>query len=123
MICNPIYNLPELSFIGGETQSINFNLVLPSGGEFDANGCTVRFSVVNYADKNGSPIFVIPATLEKNEDGVICVASVKIKSENTVGLHGRYVYQISILDTFKEFEIPGQGIIDIRRNIDQAFIQ
>jgi len=39
MILNNIYNMPEISFVGGETRELRFNLLTLDGFSFDAAGC------------------------------------------------------------------------------------
>lgn len=119
---NPIYNLPQLDFIGGESQTFLFNLLTATGNTFDANGCTVEFSIVNYANKNGIPILIKPAVIQLGQDGVPNIAEVNLLSGDTVFLFGRYIYQLSIKDTYDETEVPGQGILNITRNIHQSFV-
>jgi len=122
---NPIYNLPEINFIGGESQTFLFHLYTVMGTPFDANGCTLAFSIINYVNKTGFPILVkegedIPIQIGKG--GIPNIAVVTLTPEDTVHFHGRYVYQISIMNSYDETEIPGQGIMDITRNIHQSFI-
>ena len=50
------------------------------------------------------------------------IAVVDIQPADTVDLYGRFVYQITISDVEGVTEIPGQGIIDIARNIHPEFI-
>ena len=47
---NNIYNLPKLNFIGGESQRFRFSLVTPKGDSYDANGCNVVFSLINFSN-------------------------------------------------------------------------
>lgn len=122
---NPIYNLPEINFIGGESQTFVFNLYTPLGKPFDANGCTIGFAIINYVNKNGVPILVKEAPdveVQLGESGVPNILIVNLLPEDTVYFQGRYVYQITIVDPYGETEVPGQGIINIVRNIHQSFI-
>ena len=120
---NPVYNLPSLSFVGGETQSFLFNLKTAAGNEYDATGCSVAFAIINYTNKNGVPILTKTVSLTTGPDGGLSYGLVDLLPEDTVGLHGRYVYQVSIKDAKGETEIPGQGLIDITRNIHPGFIK
>lgn len=119
---NPIYNLPELDFVGGESQTFLFNLLTSAGSSFDANGCDLAFAIINYANKNGVPIVTKSVTVQTGGDGVPNIATVNLLPEDTVSLYGRYVYQLSIRDAHDETEIPGQGIMNITRNIHQGFV-
>lgn len=122
---NPIYNLPEINFIGGESQTLIFNLYTKEGTPFDANGCTLGFAIINYVNKNGVPILVKQTPdieIKIGESGIPNIAIVNLLPEDTVYFQGRYVYQITVYDSYGETEIPGQGIINIIRNIHQSFI-
>ena len=119
---NPIYNLPEIQFVGGETQKFAFRLFTPGGLPFDANGCNVDFAVVNYANKNGLPIFTRQATLLFGDDGIKNLAQVVLNARDTALLYGRYIYQITITSADGTTEIPGQGIMNITRNIHADYV-
>lgn len=119
---NPIYNLPDISFIGGESQTFLFNLLTIAGNSFNAENCEVGFALVNYANKNGMPILTKTASIIEGENGIMSIASVELLPEDTIYLYGRYVYQLTICDLYDKTEIPGQGIIDITRNIHPEFI-
>ena len=119
---NSIYTLPEMSFIGGESQVLLFNLLTISGTDFDAENCTVGFAVIHYANKNGVPIFTKDVEIKMGKNNIMNIAQVDILPEDTIGLYGRYVYQITVRDYDGVTEIPGQGIINITRNIHPDFI-
>ena len=116
------YTLPEISFVGGEYQNLVFNLLTTSGTDFDAGECKVGFAVIHYANKNGIPILTKDAEIRCGKNGVMSIAVIDIQPNDTVDLYGRFVYQITICDADGATEIPGQGIIDITRNIHPEFI-
>lgn len=120
---NPIYNLPEIHFVGGESQKFLFNLKTPMGYDFDANECDIGFAIINYANKNGSPIITKNATVIMGINGIKNVAQVDLSPTDTLSLYGRYIYQITAKNKDNITEIPGQGIIDIARNIHTEYIQ
>jgi len=119
---NPIYNLPDIRFIGGESQVFLFTLLTPKGYDFDASDCTVKFAIINYSNKNGKPLLIKDAEILKGLNGIMNIASVELLPEDTVYLSGRFVYQLSIADAYDNTEIPGQGIVDVTRNIHQDFV-
>ncbi len=118
-----IYTLPEMSFVGGESQTLMFNLFTIDGNDFDAGECEVGFALVHYSNKNGIPILTKKAEIWEGNNGVMNTARVDLTSEDTLDLYGRYVYQLTVNDSFGNTEIPGQGIIDITRNIHPNFIK
>ena len=119
---SPIYNLPTLDFVAGETQSFRFHLLTAANSPYDANACDVAFAIINYTNKTGTPLIVKDVSISIGESGIPNVASVELLSDDTIYLYGRYVYQLSIRDAFGETEIPGLGIMNITKNIHQAFI-
>jgi len=117
-----IYTLPEISFVGGETQEYRFHLVNEGGDAFDADGATVDFSICNYSNKIGDPILSYTPTLLADSHGVVSIVRVKIPKADTAKLAGKFIYQITIIDLTGDSEIPNQGIMNITRNIHQDFI-
>lgn len=120
-----IYTLPEISFIGGETQELYFHL--KETGEmgrksFDAGGSNVDFAICNYSSKTGTPILSYSPTLAADENGIESIITLTIPKEDTVSLAGKFIYQITIIDADGNAEIPNQGIMNIVKNIHQDFI-
>ncbi len=116
-----IYNLPEISFIGGESEKFAFNLHTITGRDFDATDCEAGFAIINYINKNGEAILKKDATIEEGESGYNSVVVVELEQADTISLHGRYIYQLTLTNAEGKTEIPGQGIIDITRNIHPEF--
>ena len=112
-----IYTLPELTFVGGDTQELNFRLLEPDRSPYNAKYCTASFAVCNYSNKVGTPLFTITPTLTSNDTDIIHILHVEIPSEKTLNLFGKYIYQIVIRDDSGKIEIPNQGIMNITRNI------
>lgn len=117
-----VYTLPELSFVGGETQKFTFHLKNPQGLPFDATGATVDFSICNYSNKTGTPIVSYTPALLADEDGVVSLVSLTIPKEDTARFAGKYIYQITIIDIGGNSEIPNQGIMNIAKNIHQDYV-
>lgn len=67
-----IYTLPQISFVGGETQKLTFSLFKRMGTKsempYDATGATVDFSLINYSNKIGIPILSKSAKIKKGEE-------------------------------------------------------
>lgn len=117
-----IYTLPELTFVGGKTQELNFRLKEMDGSLYNAKYCTANFSICNYSNKVGTPLISITPTFIANpgESGsnIIYILHVVLPAEKTVDLCGKYIYQIVIMDDTHRVEIPNQGIMNITRNIN-----
>lgn len=113
-----IYTLPEITFVGGKTQELNFNLKERDGSWYNANYCTVNFSACNYSNKVGEPLFSIKPVLLSNDDNIKHILKIIIPAEKSIKLYGKYIYQITIMDDTGKIEIPNQGIMNITRNIN-----
>lgn len=131
------YTLPELSFVGGESQDIGFYLYTSGGLGFDASGCSVSFDIVSYSNKLSDTVVHLASTneneiqitsgdlspLDPNGNPIPNYIMVSISNVKTVGLYGKYVYQITIKDISSgESEIPSQGLMYITNNINKSFI-
>lgn len=117
-----VYTLPEISFVGGETQQLNFHLKNYNGESFNASGSIVDFAICNYSNKTGSPILSYTPTLLADESGVASVIVLTIPKEDTALLSGKFIYQITIVDVDGVAEIPNQGIMNIAKNIHQEYV-
>ena len=129
---NRVYNLPEIDFIGGESERLYFNLYTPKKQPFpNLDACYLTFSIMHYANRDytSDPIFKI-----NSEDNAAQIYAdlgdeeeynrfvVKLMPDDTFDLSGKYIYQIGIKDDDGHVEIPGQGIIMIIKNIDASFL-
>jgi hypothetical protein len=119
------YTLPEISFVAGERQEIVMNLWTPKPNSypFNANSCVVNFSVIDYSNKIGEALISKICPIRVNEDNIPCIAVAELMPIETVAMYGKYVYQVSIMDSNGDTEIPNQGIMYVAKNINQAFIQ
>lgn len=117
------YNLPEITFVGGETHDLRFHLFTDSRKVFSATGASATFSVVYSVNRTGKPILSKPMTVLADDNGIESVLAVTLLPSETVDLFGKYIYQITIRDMGGETEIPSQGILGITNNIDKALIK
>lgn len=119
------YILPTIDFIGGESQTIVFDLYMKDGRPYeDVSGCTIIFSVAHFLDRQyGSPVI----RLDNEGDQVkiftgpqdkINRVKIFLKPEDTLTLSGKYIYQIMIVGGNDKTEIPGQGILLVTKNIN-----
>lgn len=118
-----IYTLPEIVFVAGQSNTIRWHLFTPAHHPYNANGCTGNFSVVDYSDRTSDPLISKPLTFDFGDDGIKNVASVDLLSSDTLGLYGKYIYQITIKDIDGESEIPNQGFLQIYHNINESFLK
>ena len=118
-----VYNLPEITFVGGETHDLRFHLFTDTGKIFNASGCKATFSVVYSVNRTGSPVLSKSMTVLADDDGIESILAVTLLPTDTVNLYGKYIYQITIQDMFGETDIPSQGILGITNNIDKGIIK
>lgn len=121
---NP-YTLPRIEFVGGETQELMFHVYFHSGGHpVSLTECTANFSIVSFTNKMGAPILSKKMDTGFNVEGTAeNVLTVTLEPKETVGLYGKYIYQIQIQDIDGAVEIPKQGLLYITNNINKGFIQ
>lgn len=119
-----IYTLPEIMLVGGQTETIRWQLFDLEGQPFDASDLDVRFALVNYSSQSAdTPDLTVDATIEEGDTaGTDNVVQVVIGSDATASMYGKYIYQLTMKDGAGNVQIPGQGIIFITHNIDQSFI-
>lgn len=116
------YTLPTVEFVGGETQELVFHVYSNIGKRpFSLVSCTANFSVVSYINKTGKPI--ISKQMEiRSVNEVDNILAVTIDPKETVGMSGKYIYQIIIKDISGDVEVPKQGIFLVVNNINKSFI-
>ena len=119
------YILPTIEFVGGETQELVFRaLSYRSRAPFDLSGGSANFSVTPFVAKFGEPILSRTMTLSADAGGAgKNVLSVTLSPADTLGLYGKFIYQISVQDAEGETEIPKQGILYITNNINKSFLE
>lgn len=118
------YVLPEISFVGGETQDLMFRVFFYKNKmPYSLSGCSSNFSIVSFRNKTGEPILSKPmGTQYSDENAVNNVLTVTLSPADTVNLSGKYIYQIQMRDIDGDIEIPKQGILYITNNINKGFI-
>lgn len=118
-----IYTMPEIMFVSGQSKTIRWRLFKSKNIPFNAERCSGNFSVVDYSDKTGDTLISKSLTFSKDDDGVLSIATVNLSSSDTIGLYGKYIYQITIKDRYNnDAEIPNQGILLIFHNINEQYL-
>jgi len=81
--------------------------------------------ILTCIDKTGDPLISKSLTFSIGDDetGVKNIASVDLLPADTLGLWGKYIYQITIKDIDGEAEIPNHGIFFIAHNINESFLE
>lgn len=121
---NDIYTMPEISFVSGQSMTIHWRLYTASREPFNAYKCTGNFSVVDYSDQTGEPLISKPLAFSVGaENNVKNLAYVDLAPNDTIGLYGKYIYQITIKDVKGMVEIPNQGFLYVAHNINESFLR
>ena len=118
-----IFTLPEINFVGGETQRLEFNLKDANGDVFDADGTTSNFAICSYSNKTDEPLLEYTPYLNVDSGGVKSVLDVTIPKQDTKDLFGKFIYQLTVIDVTGASAIPNQGIMNISKNINKSFIE
>lgn len=125
---NEIYTLPEIRFIGGETQTLVFDLYTLSGDPYkNIDECEINFSIIHHANRDYSePVFTLTdassyITTGTGTEGYYNKLTIELLPTHTAVLSGKYIYQLSITDTSQNVEIC-QGVMLIIRNINSGVL-
>ncbi len=125
--CNcPIdyYVLPNIDFVGGSTQEIDFHCYFYRNKEaFDLTKCTGKFSITSFVNKTSRPVVSKDAVMvmgEGDDFGTPNIFRVNLEKNDTLNLSGKYIYQLTVNSDDGAVDIPGQGTIYIQRNIDKS---
>lgn len=118
-----IYTMPEIVFVSGQSNTFYWHLFTPAHAPYNADGCTGNFAVVDYSDQTGDPLISKSLKFLVGDNNVKNIATVDLEPRDTLGLHGKYIYQITIKDIDGEAEIPDQGFLLITHNINEGFLK
>jgi hypothetical protein len=115
-----------------------FNLYTPKGELFDAYNCEADCSIVPFHDKTGPAVASFACSIVEGPTKLKSAVLVQLAVADTVHLHGKYVYQITIkmpiepagslgppgpMDSaYGKIDIPLHGILYIGKNIKPEFI-
>ena len=120
------YELPRIQIIGGVTAQWVFNLYTPMGELFDAYNCVADCLIVPFYDKTGPSVASFTCSIVEGPTKLKSAILVQLKVRDTVHLHGKYVYQITIRmpsdSAYGKIDIPLHGILYIGKNIKPEFI-
>lgn len=117
-----IYELPEWSFVGGESQLREFILYENPSTPCDIPGGSCNFSIMEYVNASDTPLLSKAAELGVSDEGQVNRVTVTIKPDETKQLSGRYEYQLTVKDRHGNVSIPKKGLMQIYRNINKQAI-
>ena len=116
------YNLPTLTFVAGSTQNLTYHVYWHKNHRaYDLGTTSSKFYLTEHLKRQGAPLLTKPMTVKESdrlgERGVYNVLNVVLNRQDTVGLMGKYIYQISTFDGDKA-DVTYQGVMYIMDNIE-----
>ena len=113
--------LPDWEFVGGVTQEYDFTLRAENGYFYDIPGATASLAVASFVNPKNT-VFTKSGSIVANSAGANCVVRFLLDKNDTVNLHGKFIYQITVKNTDGTVAPPMRGRMYITENIDKSFI-
>lgn len=113
--------LPDWEFVGGVTQEYDFTLRAENGYYYDIPGATASLAVSPFVNQ-AEPVFVKSGSIVANSAGANCIVRFLLDAGDTVNLHGKFIYQITVKNTDGTIAPPMRGRMFIIENIDKDFV-
>lgn len=101
-----VYALAEMSFIAGNDYTLFFKITDENGNPGNVSGASFVWYLADF-DQRAEPQLTYPGEIIAADE-----IKVVIPSEDTLNLSGRFVQQISISESGKQYR-PLQGIVVI----------
>jgi hypothetical protein len=111
-VCQNVYDLPEISFIGGDTKTLNFYVYNSGSAAVDITSATISWNLAYYGmatsalTKSGSP-----------SGSPVNHFTVELGYSDTYLLSGKYIQQYTLTDLSGACFRPSQGIVYIKTGI------
>lgn len=119
-----IYTLPKVTFVAGQTNKLYWRISYSDGTDYDCSGCAGNLAVAEFGDITGDALLSKDLSfISENNDSVYNIAWATIDSSDTLDWNGKYVYQLTIVDSTGVAEIPNKGIMLVSNNINQSFLE
>ncbi|MDD6530595.1 MAG: hypothetical protein PUF41_11520 [Prevotella copri] len=115
-------SLPEWRLVGGETQSRIFTLYQKSGELCNLSNATADFAVVEFVNPYTLPLIQKSVAVSASTTGEYSEVIIDLSVTDTIDMHGKYIYQVTVKDDAGNVSIPYHGIMYVYRNIDKSFI-
>lgn len=113
--------LPDWEFVGGVTQEYDFTLRAESGYFYDIPGATASLAVAPFVNPRDA-VLVKAGSIIPNSAGANCIVHFLLDKNDTLNLHGKFIYQISIKNVDGTMAPPMRGRMYIIENIDKSFV-
>lgn len=114
-LCNPPFNLEEITIIGGDYQEILFHVHDDdNGGLMDLENLECNFSLIQYKNRYGTPLLSRNCEISPNDSTAFLAI---LYPDDTKDYSDKYIYQIT-LSAPNGKQKSFQGIITIDKNIN-----
>lgn len=110
--------LPEYSMTAGESKHITIPIYNTAKKQIDASGMTARFSISDFVNIATAPLVTKNCSVIAQEGELMAVLFVALEPEDTVDIHGKYIYQITAKDFQGSFGVL-RGVLHIAPNNDR----
>ena len=107
-----IFNLAEISFIGGEDEELTFNVYTSASVVVDLSGATITWYLARLGESDAT--LTLSGTLSGSPTNQIMV---KVADTDTVSLSGKFVQQLKIVEASGSAIRPSQGLVNISQAI------
>lgn len=107
----------DFTMIGGDTEKIVFEAMNEYANVADISGCTATFSICRYDERYNDMAIHISDVLISNNAVIV-----NFKHEDTIDLHGKYIWQLSIYEPNIKKLASAQGSVTIFKNIDVRIV-
>ena len=128
------YTLPTVSFIAGSDYAFVFDLYTETGLPLSgADRMTYNFTLLDYQNRfYDDPDITYTYEragadthfqFETGDEGELNRVTILVPGADTADRHGKYIYQLAVKDPANTQDVPAQGIADITRNANPAFVR
>lgn len=115
MICTNCKDCFDFTMVGGSTEKLVFDAVTEYANVADLSGCTATFSICRYDERYADNAIEISDIILS---GSTCVVNFGI--EDTIDLHGKYIWQLTIYSPELQKLASTQGSLIIMYNINKG---
>jgi hypothetical protein len=107
--CLIVNDLPEISFIGGAEQTLEFNIYDDNGLPINVVGSVCSWRLSPYGNAGYTTLSILGVTSGSQASKY----TVTVSGSNTLSLEGKYIQQPKIIDIAGVEYRPSQGIVTI----------
>ena len=119
---NPRWELPEFTMNAGETKILRLPIFNRGGLSVDVSGMSARLAISDYVTGTQPRWHGDCSVVDDATTGSV-VFRVELHPEATVDLNGKYIYQLTVIDSASNTTGVLQGILNVRANRDPSALK